>query len=67
MALMKATFKHEEHDAKMIVEYDCSLSHDDLDIWDDCWKLIELIDITPMPEPEPELEPEPYEPMPEEV
>ena len=51
MALMRATFKHATHEAKMVVEYNCHLSYDDLDIWDDEWDLIELVDITPK-EPE---------------
>lgn len=47
MAMMRATFKHFREEAKMVIEYPCHLSHEDLDIWDDEWDLIELIDITP--------------------
>ena len=46
MAMMRATFKHFREEAKMVIEYPCHLSHEDLDIWDDEWDLIELIDIT---------------------
>ena len=52
----KATYKHLKHDAELILMYPVDVDREDFDIWEDEWKLVRLVEVSPPVVPEPEVE-----------
>ena len=52
----KATYKHLKHDAELVLTYPVDIDREDFDIWEDEWKLVRLVEVSPPVVPEPEIE-----------
>ena len=47
----KATYKHLKHDAELILMYPADVDREDFDIWEDEWRLVRLVEVSPPVDP----------------